>query len=215
MKGQSHHTKGYYSNGRYHTATKGGGMMRHVKWAYPQWLIDWLPEIVKFDDEDDDEDRGLAWRTNDVTVLASRIFCVVVNGSANAVDGFQVMVSRAGRTARFNIDLLRTPYFFAERDKTVTVNGRTNPIFHIVRAHKRVKANGEVKYVKSHFRGVRSFTWKGYQVLITMPGYHHRPIDEFDAAAIEEADLEKVKEKTITVVKAGEIIASAMRGDTK
>jgi hypothetical protein len=209
---KNHGTRGYYNKGVWSTATKGGGMIRHVKWTYPQWLVDWLPEIAKFDEEDDD-DRG--WRTNDITVLASRIFCVVVNGSANAVDGFQVMVSKTGRTARFNIDLLRTPYFFAERDKTVTVSGRTQPIFHIVRAHKRVLAGGEVKYVKTHFRGVRSFTWLGYQVLITMPGLHHRPIDEFDAAAIEEADLEEVKEKTVTIVKAGEIIAAAMRGDTK
>ena len=83
----------------------------------------------------------------------------------------------------FNIEMTRTPYFFKNRSKTVSVNGSTRKIFHITRAHKRIGAGGRETFVKSHFRGERKFMWKGYDVQITMPGLHHKPIQEFSAPA--------------------------------
>ena len=82
----------------------------------------------------------------------------------------------------FSVDLLRTPYFFKDRDTKVNVNGVKKRIFHIVRTHKRKFKNGREIFVKSHFRGLRHFRWNDYNVTITMPGFHHRSLQEFGAA---------------------------------
>jgi hypothetical protein len=116
---------------------------------------------------------------------ARMLFCIGVNVAYQSSDGLQIRVRKDNVVARFNIAMLRTPYFFKERDKTVTVNGLTKPIFHIVRAHRRITATGKIRYVRSHFRGERLFTWKGYHVGITMPGWHHRRIEELDVESTE------------------------------
>lgn len=116
---------------------------------------------------------------------AQFLFSIVASASEAANTGFQVRVTKGEITAMFCIDMLRSPYFFKDRDKSVTVNGKTKKIFHIVRTHKRELANGEILNVRSHFRGERKFTWNGYKVSITMPGLHHAELSRFDASAID------------------------------
>tara|TARA_R110000803_G_scaffold209729_1_gene279916 strand:+ start:581 stop:1702 length:1122 start_codon:yes stop_codon:yes gene_type:complete len=88
-------------------------------------------------------------------------------------------------SAVFSIDVLKTPYFFKDRDATTLVNGKRKKIFHIVRAHKRV-TNGIASFVKTHFRGERYFMWNGYKVRITVPGWHHMNLIELDVGAVDE-----------------------------
>lgn len=94
---------------------------------------------------------------------------IVVSGLQAHGYNLQVRCERDGEVARFGIDLLRTPYFFKDRE---AVDGkRKKKIFHIVRAHKR-NTKGKIKYVRSHFRGQRKFTWAGCKVELIMPGKH-------------------------------------------
>lgn len=88
----------------------------------------------------------------------------------------RVDVSKDRLHAAFGVSVTRTPYFFKDRDVTVNVDGVKQRIFHIVRGH--VRADGTK--VKTHFRGEREFSWKGYQVKITVPVRDHTPVENFD-----------------------------------
>lgn len=109
-------------------------------------------------------------------------FAIVTSVTINATAGIQVLVRSGGLTARFNIDMLRGPYFFRDRDKVLGPEGQTRRIFHIVRAHERFKGEHR-EVVHTHFRGLRDFTWNGYGVHISVPGLHHVPLTEFNVAS--------------------------------
>jgi len=100
------------------------------------------------------------------------MFALVANRSMSRDSGMTVKVRKNGLCAAFAIDMERTPYFFADREKTVTENGQTKKIIHIVRAHERTLAGGHKKWIRSHFRGLREFTWNGYEVSVGLGGKH-------------------------------------------
>lgn len=109
--------------------------------------------------------------------------------AANAYEGSnaemaKIIVSKGNVRCCFNINVLRTPYFFRERDAGVTKNGTKRRIFHIVRAHKRV-VNGKETYIKTHFRGDRDFLWQGYRVKIIVPGWHGADISDLDIPVLD------------------------------
>jgi hypothetical protein len=109
------------------------------------------------------------WETATEKDYALNLFSILLNSAFNSYDGFQIhVIDNLGHVANFNINMLRTPYFFKDREKTVTINGKTKKIFHIVRTHKRKLLNKEV-YIKTHFRGLRKFTWNNYKVIIQNP----------------------------------------------
>ena len=109
------------------------------------------------------------------------IFCQCVHAFENSNADIRVAVSKGDLVGAFSVDLLRTPYFFSDRDREPGTHKR---IFHIVRAHRRVSWRGD-SVVHTHFRGERDFTWHGYRVVITMPGLHHRPLAEFETGGWE------------------------------
>jgi hypothetical protein len=104
---------------------------------------------------------------------AKEIFSIIVSGSEGAGAALRVSAGKGRVTAVFGIDLLRTPYFFSDRDPVYAEEGHKKRIFHIVRTHERKYQDGSSTYVKSHFRGLRRFAWNGYAVLVSMPGFHH------------------------------------------
>lgn len=55
---------------------------------------------------------------------------------------------------------------FSKREKAKTKDGRTRPIIHWVSSHTRKTGSS----VKTHWRGLREFVWKGLDVNIMMPG---------------------------------------------
>jgi hypothetical protein len=117
-----------------------------------------------------------------------------VNMCLASDQGIQVRVGKEKRRITFAIDMLRTPYFFNDRDKVVNENGQTKRIFHIVRAHERTMAGGEKKVIKSHTKGLRKFTWNGYSVNILLPGKHINSINEWTSDGIPHVDIEPVTE---------------------
>lgn len=130
-------------------------------------------------------------------------YCVwaAINGSLATDSGINVRVSKGSKRVTFAIDMLRTPYFFKDREKVVNENGNTKKIFHIVAAHKRV-INGVEQIVKSHTRGLRKFMWNGYKINILLVGKHIKSINKFTSDAIEEVDAKEQGIKTIEAGKA-------------
>jgi len=118
--------------------------------------------------------------------LAHNLVAHASSAQLASEQGLSVRVEKGKNRLAFSVDMLRTPYFFQDRQKVVNENGRTKPILHIVRAHRR--KNGKV--VKSHWRGLREFQWNGYNVKIGMGGKHLRNWSTFDAAAVDHRENE-------------------------
>jgi hypothetical protein len=106
-----------------------------------------------------------------------KICWVPINMVLSNDSGVNVRVSKGLQSLTFAIDMLRTPYFFKDRNKTVNENGNTKKIFHIVAAHERTVAGGEKKQIKSHFRGLRKFMWNGYKVNVFLHEKHVRSLN--------------------------------------
>lgn len=151
---------------------KNKGSFVRTEWSIPTWI-----ELFCKDGRWDNPDQ---W--------AAGAFTLAANHTVNYRDGFRVSVSNGRVRGAFRIDLLRTPYFFRDRDLTVTQNGHRRKIFHIVRTHSR-NVNGKERFVKSHFRGERRFQWNGFNVLITMPGLHHAEISDFTCGLLDSDDV--------------------------
>lgn len=122
---------------------------------------------------------------NNVSIeeCACEIFAVVANQSYAREQGITVSVYKSGLRAVFAVDMLRTPYFFADRERVVNENGSTKKILHICRGHYRNLAGGEKKFIKPHWRGLRQFEWNGYKVKIGMADSHGLGLSSFDLAA--------------------------------
>ncbi len=108
-----------------------------------------------------------------------------INGSLSVDNGVNIRVGKGKDRITFAIDMLRSPYFFKDRDKAVNQNGKTKKIFHIVAAHERLLPDGNKKFVKSHFRGIRKFMWNGYNVNIILNGKHAKSINSWTGDAQE------------------------------
>lgn len=109
------------------------------------------------------------YKDQKITDVAATYFCMVANAMTAAYGGMQIMATKKQNSCVFNIDMLRAPYFFKDREAVIDVNGKTKKIFHIVKGHKRkLDLNKEV-FIKTHFRGLRQFAWKGYDVVIKNP----------------------------------------------
>lgn len=97
----------------------------------------------------------------------------------------RIIVRKRGLTGVFGINMTRSAYFFRDRDKVVAPDGHTKRIFHVVAAHKRQTKKGTTA-VRLHFRGLRRFTWNGYQIDITVPGIQG-DLTEFDVGSVDES----------------------------
>jgi hypothetical protein len=113
--------------------------------------------------------------------------------SMGALDGVQVSFRRDGMTARVGIPLQQVSDFFRDRELTGGVGNRRGKIFHSVAAHERHMADGRTVAVGEQFRGIREFDWKGYRVLITVPGMHHPAVEGLATDAYDEELLDKRK----------------------
>jgi hypothetical protein len=89
-----------------------------------------------------------------------------------------VRARKGSTTAAFSVDLLRTPYFFKDREFIPASDGKRKRIFHIVRVHARNTKKGKI-FIKAHFRGMRRFNWNGYKLSVGMPGKHTGDMLEF------------------------------------
>lgn len=165
----------------------------HLHWQIPELL-----RLMGEERPDTDPEKA-----------AAIMFLWAYTAYLNSQGGARVRIEKNGLVAAIGVDMLRVPAFFSDRDKVVE-DGRTRRIFHIVRTHAREARDGTVRYVKSHFRGLRRFTWNGYRVSISIPGYHHAPIYGMNLGAREYADGEQLPQNFIDKSAAVEKIARAM-----
>jgi hypothetical protein len=88
----------------------------------------------------------------------------------DATDRIIIRVRKDGDVAAFGIELPRARTFFADRSVTALArDGRRKRIFHSVSAHTRQLAGDRTVDVREHYRGLRTFDWKGYAVHIVLP----------------------------------------------
>ena len=161
-----------------------------MEWGYPTALEDWSADAKLTVEEH-----------------VCNLFTIMAEGSLSREVGLTVRVRKRKMAAAFAIDMTRTPYFFADREKTVTENGATQKILHIVRGHWRTVAGGERVFIKSHFRGLRSFVWNGYDVTIGLAGRHGKAMSSATFAAVDPmGDLSG----TLTTAEVGEAIDRAI-----
>lgn len=144
----------------------GQEIFRRMVWVKPEMVTDIANENNK-----------------DVTAFVTQILYFLLNSAFQTESGLTVRVTKQKHTLAFSIDMERTPYFFDKRDKVVNENGNTKRIFHIVRTHKRVGKNGTRKFIKTHFRGLRKFTWHGYDVNIILGNKHVAQLSDFNSSA--------------------------------
>jgi hypothetical protein len=155
-------------------------------WQYPsalRWL--WRSKQIRREEFPTIQDYG-SW-----------VFRVLVQGWDQASGGILVRVKRGGVAACFCIDMLRTPYFFRDRDLVVDQSGRRKKIIHIVRTHERRLGHNRRTFVRSHFRGMRQFRWHDYDVSVSMPGWHHNDFRNLTTSGIYDDGTPQIK-KTIS-----------------
>jgi len=115
----------------------------------------------------------------DVQTHLSHLFCNCIRMQEYTQFGMlrvAVHNPKEDMTAVFTVDVRRMAYFFQDRDIVLNAQGHRRKVFHVVAAHT-TKA-GIAK--KMHFRGMKDFTWAGYDVSITVPGLDHMPLNEID-----------------------------------
>jgi hypothetical protein len=142
-------------------------------WRYPLWMQD-----VERAREDPN-----AW--------AASMLIMALRSYVEATNRIVIRVRRDGHVATFGIDLPRAKYFFRDRDRTeVAADGKRKRIFHSVVSHQRLLSGARTTQVRDHYRGARTFDWKGYHVHIVWP--ENRRLMHFD---IPGRDIEEIPER--------------------
>ena len=154
-----------------------------MSWRYP---------FVLRQIADENKRRGER-QTDTPEKVAEFLFIVAASSALQPESGLTVRVSKGSKSLKFAVDPLRTPYFFADREKVSNEKGNTKRILHIVKTHAR--SDGTI--VKSHWRGLRNFRWNGYDVNIGMGGKHVENLSLFDAHAIDESSEDATGSKTV------------------
>lgn len=115
-----------------------------------------------------------SWRTEDKDPITPVIncFCAALQAYQERGSKWNVGVRKGGKRLVFLVDQKDTSAFFRSRDKTaLTEGGKRRPIIHYVRPHTQ-KHGEKIVEIPEHIRGLRSFTWKGYECAITAPQFH-------------------------------------------
>ena len=145
-----------------------------------------------------------------VEQFAHDTFAMVANIAYARESGLTVTVTKRNRKAVFAIDMLRTPYFFADREQQVNKDGKTRKIFHYVKGHTRTLSGGVKKHIKPHFRGINEFEWNGYDVKIGLAGKHGLRLSTFNIDPIPEGDDREKAPDTIAIDEAAARISEAL-----
>jgi hypothetical protein len=143
------------------------------RWEIPKEYRDWAKQ-----------------HEEDIQHFLTSLFVNTINHSVNShMSMVRIEVAKHGMMAVFSVNIRRTAYFFQDRDIEVTDRGTRKPVFHLVRPH--IRKDGSA--VKMHFRGAREFTWAGYQVRITVPGFDHIDFTDLDAGLVDSSEVKSRK----------------------
>ena len=132
------------------------------------YRTDWgVPDMLRYHYREARRRNRLEKSIDDPMSFGVHIFRVAVALHNKASEDFQVRAERDGVSVAFNVALGRTPQFFKDRQTELATDGKRKRIFHAVVEHERVLASGHVSMVRAHYRGERSFLWKGEAITIT------------------------------------------------
>lgn len=181
------------ANGEGRTTT-----IKHQRWGVSPDLVEWAAEHKR----------------NPVEMAGYLFKQMASQFTHTANQTIRVEARDRNTSAVFVVDILRTPQFFADREKVKTAGGRTAPIFHIVRPHVRTLRNGKQIGIKAHFSGVSRFTWNGFHINITVPGKDHVALSDASFAAYSEETLSEAERQSadwVTMDEVGETLSAAVQ----
>jgi len=113
------------------------------------------------------------WGRNDLEKdYVSKIVAHYFNTWLSKRTMWSTTVERNEHRAVFYVDPKETKAYFKGRDKSVTENGSTKRIIHLVEEHERKYLNGRVAVVREHIRGLNKFSWKGFNCYVAAPKFH-------------------------------------------
>ncbi len=142
---------------------------KRIEWKYPSWLM----ELARYHGQEPD-------------LYAQAILWNAMRCYGQTVDKTIIRAKRGSVTAAFGVELKQCPRFFADRDASILASdGKRKRIFHSVVRHAR-KVGSNEREVRAHYRGIRKFQWKAYNIGIVLPRI--RP-DEFMAASVYADDV--------------------------
>ena len=171
-----------------------GSLVQH-KWGFPPFLTD----IQLHSD-----------KKRSTEEIAQSMFAATYNTYKAASSDVRITVAKGGLTGALSVDLLRMPYFFADRE--ALPGEPKKKIFHIVRTHSRTMSGGKQHYVKSHFRGLRQFAWNGFAITITMPGKHHADLLTFHGGALDFDEMDPDARRHLTMQEVGQRMRDTIVG---
>lgn len=123
-----------------------------------------------------------------------KIFYLNFNINMRREYNININVAKGDYKCSFSIPQDKWKDFFKDRIKIKTQQGNTKPIFHCVTSHMRDIGNKLVP-VKTHYRGLRHFNWKGYKIAITMPGKDSVAKSSLDITGVTEDQIPKDEKK--------------------
>ncbi len=179
-------------------------LLSKAQWKYPSWIKDIGEKAEK--------ELG---RKISIDEKMTHLFGWGYNIYCEASKDVRIRCEKDGVVGAFMVDLLRMPYFFADRETTVAVDGKKKRIFHIVRTHKRSFKTGAHTYVKSHFRGQRRFEWNGYGITISMPGKHHTDLLDATFGSHDRDQINEPRRRFLDGRQLGKSLDNHMRGITQ
>ena len=151
-----------------------------------------------------------SWREVDVGETREATLVIIsaaFNFWADRNEQWSVSTRRKNRRMTFCVPDRATSSFFRERDRVaLTDTGRMRPIAHYVSEHERIYADGRRRIIPAHIRGMRKFSWKGYDCAIIAPEFKHASATTFGVAGVPVAD-EHAAKATISTSAMGKLIA--------
>ena len=107
------------------------------------------------------------------TLQEKNVIHMLFNTWSARSDSWSVGVSYGKNRVTFKVPQENTKHYFADRNKTIKAkDGKAKRIIHHVDAHTRTMADGSIRSVKEHIRGINEFDWNGYHCKVTAPNFN-------------------------------------------
>lgn len=159
-------------------------------------------------DKDADDEYGTDWNhpnrpQAELREHCTRLFYLHYNRVMRREMGINIIVKKQKHRATVIIPPNMWKDFFQYREHVFNKNGNKKRIFHAVSSHTRERKGKwwqfwikpTISNVKTHYRGLRYFRWKSYDISIVLPGKHAVSQASFDIVGRWVANKDKKKYK--------------------
>lgn len=123
-------------------------------------------------------------RQEPIDLVISGSFARLVYVWQDKATNWSVSTRKDGYRVTFLVSPEKTKTYFKDRDRTAFApNGTKKKIIHYVHEHKRI-VSGKETTVREHIRGLRRFSWNGYECAVTAPKFHRWVMDSVQLAGV-------------------------------